>query len=65
MRTMEQVDAWFEAEIAEAKQKAQERKQQEIAMRMLQENIPLDVIARITQLTIEQLRSLRSQLGNN
>jgi antitoxin component of RelBE/YafQ-DinJ toxin-antitoxin module len=61
MRTMEQVDAWLEAEIAEA----QERKQQEIALRMLQENIPLDVIARITQLTIEQLQSLRSQPGNN
>jgi antitoxin component of RelBE/YafQ-DinJ toxin-antitoxin module len=61
MRTMEQVDAWLEAEIAEA----QERKQQEIALRMLQENIPLDVIARITQLTIEQLQSLRSHPGNN
>jgi predicted Rossmann fold nucleotide-binding protein DprA/Smf involved in DNA uptake len=69
MRTMEQVDAWLEAEIAEA----QERKQQEIALRMLQENIPLDVIARITQLTIselegfanEQLQVLQSQPGNN
>jgi antitoxin component of RelBE/YafQ-DinJ toxin-antitoxin module len=61
MRTMEQVDAWLEAEIAEA----QERKQQEIAMRMLQENIPLDVIVRITQLTIEQLQILRAQPRNN
>ena len=31
MRTMEDVDAWYEAEIAKAEQKAQERKQQEIA----------------------------------
>jgi hypothetical protein len=65
MRTMEQIDAWLEAEIAEAEQKAKQENQQEIALRMLQENIPLDVIARITELTIEQLHSLRSQPGNN
>jgi antitoxin component of RelBE/YafQ-DinJ toxin-antitoxin module len=65
MKTMEQVDAWYDAEIARAEQKAEQRKQEEIALRMLQENIPLDVIARITQLTIEQLQILRSQLGNN
>jgi hypothetical protein len=65
MRTMEQVDAWLEAEIAEAEQKAKQANQQEIALRMLQENIPLDVIARITQLKIELLQSLRSQLENN
>jgi hypothetical protein len=65
MRTMEQVDAWLKAEIAEAEQKAKQANQQEIALRMLQENIPLDVIARITQLKIELLQSLRSQLENN
>jgi hypothetical protein len=77
MRTMEQVDAWFEAEIAEAEQKAQERgevrgeirgeerKQQEIALRMFRENIPVDVIERVTGLTIEQLQMIRSQTGNN
>ncbi len=69
MRTMEQVDAWLEAEIAEA----QERKQQEIALNLLRENVPLEIISRTTGLTIselegfanEQLQSLRSQLGNN
>ena len=73
MRTMEQVDAWLEAEIAEAEQKAQERgqergeerKQQEIALRMLQENIPLDIIVRITELSLEQLQFLRSKRPNN
>jgi antitoxin component of RelBE/YafQ-DinJ toxin-antitoxin module len=73
MRTMEQVDAWFEAEIAEAEQKAAQKaaqkakqeNQQDIALKMLQENIPLDVIARITELTIEQLHTLRSQLETN
>jgi antitoxin component of RelBE/YafQ-DinJ toxin-antitoxin module len=69
MRTMEQVDAWLEAEIAEAEQRAeergQERKQQEIATNLLRKNIPLEVISEATGLTIEQLKSLRSQLQNN
>ena len=57
MRTMEQVDAWFDAEIAEA----QERKQQEIALKMLRKNMSLE----LTELSIEQLQSLRSQLETN
>jgi antitoxin component of RelBE/YafQ-DinJ toxin-antitoxin module len=61
MRTMEQVDAWFEAEIAEA----QEKTQQEIALKMLRKNMPLETIAELTELSIEQLQILRSQLGNN
>jgi hypothetical protein len=61
MRTMEQVDAWLEAEIAEA----QERKQQEIALKMLRKNMPLETIAELTELSIEQLQSLQSQPGNN
>jgi hypothetical protein len=61
MRTMEQVDAWLEAEIADA----QERKQQEIALKMLRKNMPLDTIAELTELSIEQLQSLQSQPGNN
>lgn len=69
MRTMEQVDAWYDAEIAKAEQKAElrgkELQQQEIALRMLRESISLDVIERVTGLSIERLHSLRSQLGNN
>jgi antitoxin component of RelBE/YafQ-DinJ toxin-antitoxin module len=65
MRTMEQVDAWYDAEIAEAEQKAQQRKQQEIAVNLLRENLPLEIISRTTGITIEQLKSLQSQLQNN
>ncbi len=69
MRTMEQVDAWLEAEIAQAEQKAQargeERKQQEIATNLMQKNIPLEIISEATGLTIEQLQILQSQLGDN
>ena len=61
MRTMEDVDAWYEAEIAEA----QQRKQQEIALKLLQENVPVEIVSRTTGLTIEQLQSLRSQLESN
>jgi antitoxin component of RelBE/YafQ-DinJ toxin-antitoxin module len=73
MRTMEQVDAWFEAEIAEAEQKAAQKaaqkakqeNQQEIALKMLQENISFDVITRVTGLTLDRLQTLRSQPANN
>jgi hypothetical protein len=63
MRTMEQVDAWFEAEIAEAEQramqKAKQENQQEIAFNLLRENVPLEIISRTTGITIEQLQALR------
>jgi antitoxin component of RelBE/YafQ-DinJ toxin-antitoxin module len=59
MRTMEQVDAWFEAEIAKAKQE----NQQEIALNLLKQNISLEVISEATGLTIAQLQVL--QLQNN
>ena len=78
---MEQVDAWYEAEIAEAEQKGQERKQQEIAANLLRKNIPLETISEATGLTISELEgfaneqlqilssrsigSTESQLGNN
>ena len=61
MRTMEDVDAWYEAEIAEA----QQRKQKEIALKLLQENVPVEIVSRTTGVTIEQLQSLRSQLESN
>jgi predicted Rossmann fold nucleotide-binding protein DprA/Smf involved in DNA uptake len=52
-----------------AEQKAElrgkELQQQEIALRMLRESISLDVIERVTGVSIEQLQSLRSQLENN
>ena len=61
MRTMEDVDAWYEAEIAKAEQKAKRENQQEIAANLLRKNIPLETIAEATGLTIEQLQILRSR----
>ena len=69
MRTMDQVDVWYDAEIARAEQKAQERgegrKQQEIALKMLRKNMPLETIAELTELSVDQLQILRSQLETN
>jgi antitoxin component of RelBE/YafQ-DinJ toxin-antitoxin module len=61
MRTMEQVDAWLEAEITEA----QERKQQEIALKMLRKNMPLETIAELTELNTVKLQIMQSQLETN
>ena len=61
MRTMEDVDAWYEAEIAKAEQKAQERKQQEIAVNLLRKNIPLETIAEATGLTIPELEGFANE----
>jgi predicted transposase/invertase (TIGR01784 family) len=47
------------------KLEGEQQKQQEIALKMLGENISFDVIERITGVSIEQLQTLRSQLGNN
>jgi hypothetical protein len=43
-----------------AEAKGEEREKQTIALKMLQENIPLEVIARITGLTIDRLQELQS-----
>jgi hypothetical protein len=66
MKTMAQIDAWYETEINKAKlegevrgeARGEQRQKQSIALNMIQENIPLEVISRITGLTIEQLQQL-------
>jgi predicted transposase YdaD len=64
MRTMAEVDAWYEAELDRAKLEGKLEgkllQQQAIALNMIQENIPLETIVRITGLTNEQLQQLRS-----
>jgi hypothetical protein len=65
MRTMEQVDAWFEAEMAEAVQRAKQENQQEIAVNLLRENVPIEIISRTTGITIDRLQFLQSQLESN
>ena len=47
------------------KLEGEQQKQQEIAVKMMQKNIPLETISELTELSIEQLQSLRSQLENS
>ena len=69
MRTMEDVDAWYEAEMNRARVEGaieeKQRQQQTIALNLLRKNISLDTISEATGLTIEQLQVLRLQPGNN
>jgi predicted transposase/invertase (TIGR01784 family) len=73
MKTMEEIDALYEAEMNRARlegeqrgqTRGEERQKQAIALKMLQENIPLDVIARITELSIDQIQQLRTFSANN
>ena len=46
-------------------EQGKEQKRQTIALNMLQENISLETIARITGLTIEQLQQLQSDREND
>jgi hypothetical protein len=72
MKTMAQIDAWYETEINKAKLegelegevRGEQRQKQSIALNMIQENIPLEVISRITGLAIEQLQQLQSSPNN-
>lgn len=50
---METLTSWEE--------KGMEKKQRTIALNLLRENLPLEVIARATEMTIAQLQELQSQ----
>jgi hypothetical protein len=65
MNTMAQIDALYEAKINKAILEGEKRQKQEIALKMIQENLSLDVIARITGLTIDRLQQLQSSPNNS
>jgi hypothetical protein len=69
MKTMEEIDVWYETQMNQAKLEGaleeKQRQQQATALNMLQENIPLEVIARITGLTINRLQQLQASQGND
>jgi predicted transposase/invertase (TIGR01784 family) len=46
----------------EGEQQGKQQQQQEIAIKLLRKNIPLEVISEATGVSIEQLQVLRSQL---
>jgi predicted transposase YdaD len=65
MRTLAEIDDWYEEMFTKAKLEAEargvERANRRIALNMLRENIPLETIVKITGLTAEQLAKLSSQ----
>jgi hypothetical protein len=68
MKTMEEIDAWYETQMSnaelkgklEGKLEGEELQKQTIALNLLRKNIPLEIISEATGLTIEQIQNLRS-----
>jgi predicted transposase/invertase (TIGR01784 family) len=57
-----QLSPLYLEQIQAAEQKGKQEDRHEIALRMLRENIPLETIARITELSLDRLQQLRSNL---
>jgi predicted HTH domain antitoxin len=62
MRTMEEVDTWYEMEINKAKLEGEELRNQAIVLNMRRKNISLEMIAEFTGLIIEEVERLSSLL---
>jgi hypothetical protein len=56
-----QLSPLYLEQIQAAKQEGKQEDRQEIALRMLRKNMPLETIAELTKLKIEQLQALRSR----
>jgi predicted transposase/invertase (TIGR01784 family) len=61
--TLQETRVYREAR-EEGREEAREEEREKIALNMIQENIPLEVVARITGLSIEQLQQLQSSPSN-
>ena len=55
MKTMEEIDVWYEAQMNQAEVKGEQRQRQSIAIKMIGKNIPLETIAEVTGMTISEL----------
>jgi predicted transposase YdaD len=62
----QEIDAMLGITLQETRvyREAREKEREKIALKMIQENIPLETISRITGLTIEQLQQLQSSPSN-
>ncbi len=58
---METLTSWEERGMEKGIEKGIEKERQTIALNMIQKNFPLELIAEVTRLTIEQLQQLQSQ----
>jgi predicted transposase/invertase (TIGR01784 family) len=66
---MEEIDVWYETQMSNAELKGklegEQLQKQEIALKMLGKNLPLETIAEVTGLTIEQLQQLQVSPSNS
>ena len=65
MRTMEQIDAWYEAEMTKAQQDAQLRQAQSLVLRLLNRrvgNVPSELEARVQGLSLTRIEQLGEAL---
>jgi hypothetical protein len=65
MKTMEEIDVWYETQMNQAELKGEERQKQSIALKMLGKNIPLETIAEVTGLTLDRLQQLQTTVSND
>jgi hypothetical protein len=59
-----QLSPLYLEQLQAAKQEGGDQKQQEIALKMLRKDIPIETIVEFTELSIEQLQVMRSNLEN-
>lgn len=69
MKTMEEIDVWYETQMNQAKLEGllqgEQLQKQAIAVNLLRKNIPLETISEATGLTIERLQQLQSDREND
>ncbi len=65
MKTMEEIDVWYEAQMNQAKLEGEQLQKQSIALNLLQKNIPIETISEATGLTIDRLQQLQVSLEND
>jgi hypothetical protein len=63
MKTMEEIDVWYDNQMNQAKLEGEERQKQSIALKMLGKNLPLETIAEVTGLTIDRLQELQTTIS--
>jgi hypothetical protein len=65
MKTMEEIDVWYETQMNQAELKGEQRQKQAIALNMLRKNIPVETISEVTGLKIDRLQELQATLSND
>jgi predicted Rossmann fold nucleotide-binding protein DprA/Smf involved in DNA uptake len=58
MRTMAEIDTWYDMEINKAKLEGEERQKQAIVLNMRRKNVSLETISEFTGLTIGEIERL-------